>query len=888
MSGVATMVQVCTKCSRSNPDDACYCYFDGFVLANGSLHGGPLAISAQMFAQPFVFPTGRQCRNFDELAMACQQEWPAARDLLNQGYLESFFSGLGRPDLVMTARQARKFPDPDRGLDQLLAKLPSEVLDAPKLAVETREINLGILQQGASLEFDLHLENQGMRLLHGSVTCADAKSVWLTLGDAPGTTEKHIQFGHEQAVKVKVCGDRLRARSKPHEARLLVDSNGGRTTITVRAEVPVKPFIGGALTGCKSPRQLAQKAKDFAKEAAAFFECGDVEAWYKDNGWTYPVQGPASSGLHAIQQFFEALGLVKPPVVEINTRSINLSGSPGEQLSYEIKVVSQERRPVYAHAVSDQPWLKPERARLNGRTATIPVAIPSVPNKPGRTLNGRLTIQSNGDQRFVVPVSLAVQGAAFDLESATVEMEVVPTARAAEKTETVIALPKTATRPGPGKVTIVRPAEPQLLESMLAEDTGPRPRSSRRRQPEPSGPWLHLLPAALLVFAVLTVVIVDVSVDPQPSGPPVPKRQPGQERLTLSFHPDRHGSFGLEMKDPTDPARQKRLSFDPRGKGDNIIVKIDDSEFFFHLPTLDHPNQSRKLPDQRKGMVNTKVFKEFNIEVEQHVELVAGTSGNLDTCLVKFTITNKNKGTDKDAVHRVGLRVMMDTYIGDNDGVPFTISGQKGFLDTMKEFQGKDIPDYIEAIEKPETPDDLGTVVLMGLRNLKLAGFELEPVDRLRICHYPGSQTQWDWDMEPMNKDPNKKDSCVAIYWANQEMKPGAHRVMGYTYGLSGLSIEAGDSPVALSVPPLIRPHSEFLLTAYIWNAHKGQKIAIELPPGLELADKEEVEKSLEKEKDRVQVSWKVKAGGMGEYDVTTRMGTRSKPFKVKVRDSIF
>src|SRR5271154_1547524 len=99
------MVQVCIKCSRANPQDACYCYYDGFVLGSGSRNGGAPAIGAQVFNQAFVFPTGRQCRSFDELAIACQEEWQAARDLLQQGYLESFFGGLGRIDLVMAAKE---------------------------------------------------------------------------------------------------------------------------------------------------------------------------------------------------------------------------------------------------------------------------------------------------------------------------------------------------------------------------------------------------------------------------------------------------------------------------------------------------------------------------------------------------------------------------------------------------------------------------------------------------------------------------------------------------------------------------------------------------------------------------------------------------------------
>lgn len=84
-------------------------------------------------------------------------------DLLQQGYLESFLGGLGRIDLVMAAKEAAKFPDHDRGLDQFLTKLPADVIDAPRLVVETQEINLGILHPGdEGRQFELRLENQGM------------------------------------------------------------------------------------------------------------------------------------------------------------------------------------------------------------------------------------------------------------------------------------------------------------------------------------------------------------------------------------------------------------------------------------------------------------------------------------------------------------------------------------------------------------------------------------------------------------------------------------------------------------------------------------------------------------------------------------------------------
>src|SRR5206468_1859539 len=141
--------------------------------------------------------------------IACVEEWDAARDLLKQGYLATFLGGLGRLDLVTAAKEASNYPDRDRGLDQFLNKLPSETLGQAKLAVETQEINLGVVPPGTERRFHIHLENTGMRLIYGNVTCSD-KTQWLTLGDTPGTMTKSIQFSQDARLNIKVVPDRLR------------------------------------------------------------------------------------------------------------------------------------------------------------------------------------------------------------------------------------------------------------------------------------------------------------------------------------------------------------------------------------------------------------------------------------------------------------------------------------------------------------------------------------------------------------------------------------------------------------------------------------------------------------------------------------------------------
>jgi hypothetical protein len=397
----------CRKCRRLNPPDAAYCYFDGVPL-DGVVAAEPRSAGGLAFPHPLYLPSGKWCRNFDELALALHDDWKASVDLLRQGYLEGYLAGIGRHDLAQAAHAAANYPDPDRGLDQFLAKLPGNALESPRLHVSPLELNLGTLTVGQIRRFNMRLENQGMRILYGTINCAG--TAWLAVGEPPGASEKMFHFRDDSMVPVLVRGDRVRASPQPLEGRVVVTSNAGSVSVVVRANVPVRPFPEGVLAGATSPRQLARQAKAKPREAAVLFEEGKVAEWYKANGWPYPIQGPTATGVAAVQQFFEALGLVVPPTVDINTQAVNFLGNAGDRLEYTLEVTAKENRPVYAHVECDRPWLQAGPAHLRGRHALIPLVIASVPDQPGATLFARVVITANGNQCFEVNVGLAIGG----------------------------------------------------------------------------------------------------------------------------------------------------------------------------------------------------------------------------------------------------------------------------------------------------------------------------------------------------------------------------------------------------------------------------------------------------------------------------------------------
>src|SRR5580693_6638809 len=100
------MPLTCPKCRRVNPAEATYCFYDGMVLTNGQVSGGRLNPATVAFPMPFVFPSGQSCHNFDQLALACLNNWSTARDLVRQGMLKTFLGGVGRADLAQAADEA--------------------------------------------------------------------------------------------------------------------------------------------------------------------------------------------------------------------------------------------------------------------------------------------------------------------------------------------------------------------------------------------------------------------------------------------------------------------------------------------------------------------------------------------------------------------------------------------------------------------------------------------------------------------------------------------------------------------------------------------------------------------------------------------------------------
>ena len=244
------------------------------------------------------------------------------------------------------------------------------------------------------------------------------------------------------------------------------------------------------------------------------------------------------------------------------------------------------------------------------------------------------------------------------------------------------------------------------------------------------------------------------------------------------------------------------------------------------------------------------------------------------------------------------MRFLLDTFIGSNDGVPFTIPGEAGLCDEKLEFGSPDkIPDFIQALEN----EDLAHPGTVAHVKLKLGG--REPPSRVTLGAWPdealqrllqigqaqGPNTKWAVPVLSM-KTLWPYDSAVAIYWEEAPLAVGAHREVGFAYGLGSVS---SSGKLLLTVDGSFKPGGELTLTALVREPTPGETLTLTVPAGFEI-EGGAVQKVPELPPGAAArsspVTWKVKAGPVGKYElvVESSAGARQTQTVIIKTSSIF
>ena len=261
------------------------------------------------------------------------------------------------------------------------------------------------------------------------------------------------------------------------------------------------------------------------------------------------------------------------------------------------------------------------------------------------------------------------------------------------------------------------------------------------------------------------------------------------------------------------------------------------------------------------------------VEVTQKLSLArSSTTGLMDTARIEYQVYNTDSET-----HMVGVRAMLDTMLGENDGAPFRVDDQAILTDTV--FYSHNMPEFWQAFDSLSNPQ------VMAQGTLRQPG--LTTPDRAYFTNWGSlADDLWNFDFQP-GRDFTRRgefelDSALAVFWDPIALQPGTSRSFVTYYGLGGVTIAAGDLSVGVTSPAQITGDPDnrqsFPIIAYIQNTGQGEArevtANIRLPEGLELVDGNRF-KNLDNLDvgDTIQTSWQViprgAISGTLSYEVT-------------------
>ncbi len=172
---------------------------------------------------------------------------------------------------------------------------------------------------------------------------------------------------------------------------------------------------------------------------------------------------------------------------------------------------------------------------------------------------------------------------------------------------------------------------------------------------------------------------------------------------------------------------------------------------------------------------NTTIWDKNNIEIKQEITIISNPRDgiNKDTFEIKYTLKNNNTFTAY-----AGIRILLDTQLGDNDNSPVIVNGEGRILQEKK-WADVNVP------EAWLTYDNINNPQIKAEGILSLYG-ATKP-DQLLIG-------QWDYMKEDANlwdyavHTHDITDTAVAIFYNPVSILTGAEVIFKTYYGIPGIS----------------------------------------------------------------------------------------------------
>ncbi len=241
-----------------------------------------------------------------------------------------------------------------------------------------------------------------------------------------------------------------------------------------------------------------------------------------------------------------------------------------------------------------------------------------------------------------------------------------------------------------------------------------------------------------------------------------------------------------------------------------------------------------------EDLSNIGVWDFNGIRLTQKLTIVQGsTTGRLDVAEIRYTIQNTTSAT-----HNVGLRLFLDTMLGNEDGAPFRVPGT-GAVQNEREWLSANMPPYYEAYDDLVQPTVQSLGTLIGSNSVK--------PDRFCTANWvnvKSSSNTWNYAVNSGTTITN--DSSVLTYWNPTSLAAGQTKEFVTYYGRSAFNLDMQPPLVsgltADNTQAVLKPNqTPFTLTVHLGNSAPGvtqtaQNVTttIQLPNGLTLAQGEQ------------------------------------------------
>ena len=338
-------------------------------------------------------------------------------------------------------------------------------------------------------------------------------------------------------------------------------------------------------------------------------------------------------------------------------------------------------------------------------------------------------------------------------------------------------------------------------------------------------------------------------------------------RIRVNPGPQEAGRFAVDTTGG-DPSRSaddnKVLIYGSREPWTSFsTVLLDGAPFVFGGPTKRRAGANAtlgtlvKAPELTGDKIRSGV-RCGDLEVTQELGFARNPTTRVkDAARISYQITNRG-----DKPHLVGLRVVLDTMLGENDGAPLR-AGDKA-IDSAMQLAGGDLPDYWQAFDSLSQP----AVIAQGT----LRGSGLTPPDRLEMVDWGTlADSPWSFPFPTgagfTRSGEQESDTAVALFWDPTPLKPGENRTYATLYGVGGVTLSPAQLSLGMSAPAEIDYQYEeqraVPVIVYLENSggFESRKTActLQLPKGLKLAEGDaRVELGNLKPGETKQLVWKV------------------------------